>query len=87
MGAKVRSTSALTVQFDSTSALHFKGFMKEGFYVGPAGQIVEIHWSDGPGFNTGGLFWTTDGWYSKDLSKEIVELLAGWLYLGEIDMV
>lgn len=58
--------------------------MKEGLYLGPNGQIIEIKWSDGPGFNTGCMMYSVDSWSYLELTKEVKVLLQGYEYLGEI---
>jgi hypothetical protein len=58
---------------------------KEGFYLGPAGQIVEVTWSDGPGRMMGGPVYSVDGTSYYGLRHEIEVLLGGFIYLGETE--
>jgi hypothetical protein len=71
------------------SALKLRSIMnlyKEGFYVGPAGQVVEIYWEQSRGPNTFGDFcYSVDGCSYKELSNEIRTLLEGFEYLGELE--
>jgi hypothetical protein len=58
--------------------------MKDGLYVGPAGQFVLVVWDDGPYYDTGCTFYTLDGTSYCELDKVIQELINGYEYLGEI---
>lgn len=58
--------------------------MIEGIYIGPAGQFVLVEWGSGPGFMTGGLFYTVEGTYYCEIDSPIEYLLNGFEYLGEL---
>lgn len=55
--------------------------MKTGLYVGPAGQIIEIIYTDGPGFNTGSLMVSTDGNCFFGIYPYILTILEGYEFL------
>lgn len=58
--------------------------MKEGFYVGPTGMIVEIVYDDGPGFNTRSLMYSVDGKLYKDFDIFVQNILEGWEFIEPI---
>lgn len=61
--------------------------MKEGVYVGPAGQLLLIEWDDGPGYGHGHQTYTLDDqtFYAIDCEyAPLKQLLEGWEYLGEL---
>jgi hypothetical protein len=60
--------------------------MKEGYYVAWGGDIVEVRWDDGPGFNTGGLMYSVDGQSYFELKKHIIKMInIGFEYLGDFE--
>lgn len=59
-------------------------FVREGIYVGPAGQLVEIEWSSGPGYGHGGYMYSVNGQCYQELTDEVKQLMEGFEFLGEL---
>lgn len=60
----------------------------EGVFVGPAGQLVEIVYPEGPdSWHDPTWMYSVDGQCYQELDKEIVQLLWGYEYLGELGEV